>query len=140
MEPLSNRQCGPEWFRKPFLNPSGQDERDIHDTLLACFQPTSLWTRLTSFKSGIKADAYQPNLVAIKFGLSQLLPKSLVPQAKVFFFYTHTPNERWLESCQIFCKRKDFSLVPLNWSSLTITPKSLRNDGPFITPTYHITT
>ncbi|KAI5387916.1 hypothetical protein KIW84_073856 [Lathyrus oleraceus] len=82
MAPLSNRQCEPEWFRKPFLNPSGQDERDIHDTLLACFKPNSMWTRLTSFKSGIRADAYQPNLAAIKFGLSQLLPKSLVPQAK----------------------------------------------------------
>lgn len=57
MAPFSSRWCGIEWFRKPFPNPSCQDERDIPDTLLACFQPTCLWTRLTSSKSGMRASS-----------------------------------------------------------------------------------
>lgn len=41
MTPFFNRHCGLEWF-----------------------QPFSMWAKLTSSKSGIRANAYQPNLVA----------------------------------------------------------------------------
>lgn len=50
------------------------------------------------------------NLAARQFGLSQLLPKSLDPQAKAFFFSTDTPNEIQIKNCHKFCKRSEFFL------------------------------
>ncbi|KAI5391254.1 hypothetical protein KIW84_076195 [Lathyrus oleraceus] len=80
--PFSSRQCGPKWFMKPFPNLSQQEEKNIHVTLNVCFNLKSLCSRLTSSKSGIKVAHYQRNLASRKFSLSQLLPKSLVPQGE----------------------------------------------------------
>lgn len=75
MAPFASQNYGHEWFRKPFLNLSRQEENDIHDTLLTYLNPTALWTSLTSSKSGLREATYQPNLLARQFYLSQLLPK-----------------------------------------------------------------
>lgn len=116
MAPFSNRQYGREWFRKPFPNSSRHDERDKHDTLLACFHPTTQWTRLTYSKLGIRACVYQPNLVARKFSFSQLFPKSLIPKAEACFFSSDAHHEEWLEGCHKFCKSKEIILNSFKFS------------------------
>ncbi|KAI5426149.1 hypothetical protein KIW84_031830 [Lathyrus oleraceus] len=81
MTPFSSRKCRPEWFRKPFPNLSRQEEKEIHDTLLACFQPTAIWARSASSNSGLRAYPYNPNLAAMQFGVPSN-PKALTASSQ----------------------------------------------------------
>lgn len=94
MAPFSNRQCGPKWFRKPYPHQSRREKDEIEKVLFACFNPTLLWTRITTTKVGLRVAPYQPNLVGRKFGVSQLLPKCLIPSAKTFFCMLDTATDR----------------------------------------------
>ena len=67
-------------------------KREIHDIFLEFFQHAPLSTKLCSSKSGVRATAYQPNLVAKQFGLSQFLQESLILKACVVFISTNKPN------------------------------------------------
>lgn len=112
MAPFTSRHCGPEWFKKPFSNPSPQEENGIHATVHACFNPTSLWSRLTSPKTRLRVAPYHPNLEARQFGLSQLPLKCFISEGNAFFFST----KKWLENCHYFCKRKEVFLGSFDYS------------------------
>lgn len=77
--------------QKPVPHPSPNEEMKIHDYLLECFQPAPLWVKLSSSKMGISVTAYQPNLVARQFGLTQLLPNSLIPKVEAILVSIDEP-------------------------------------------------
>ncbi|KAI5445131.1 hypothetical protein KIW84_013400 [Lathyrus oleraceus] len=116
MAQFSNRQYGNTWLRNPFTHLSPNKEREIHDILLECFQPAPLWTKSTSSRTGIRVVSYQPNLVARKFSLSKLIPKSLIPEEDVILFSTDEPSEKWLKSCKDFFGEKNMVLNCLEFS------------------------
>lgn len=93
-----------------------QEEKDIHDTLHACFEPTTLWSRLTSSKTGLREAPYHSNLVARQFGLSQMLPKCFILKGKTFFFSIDNATKKWLAGFHEFCKRKAGFLGSLDYS------------------------
>ncbi|KAI5417469.1 hypothetical protein KIW84_042178 [Lathyrus oleraceus] len=64
------RQYSLVWFCEPFPKPTVEGVKDIHGDLMECFRTTPLWMKLTTGGSGIRLDAYHPNWVAKKFGLS----------------------------------------------------------------------
>lgn len=110
-----DQQCGPTWFREPFPSPNAEKEKYIRGILMECFQLDPLWTRLSIGGRGIRLDTYQPNLVAKQFGLSQLLPKSLIPQEDCVFISIDNSCEENLTKCLNIFKDKPFYLPSFNF-------------------------
>lgn len=65
---------------------------------------------------GIRATTYHLNLVARKFGLSQLLPKSLTLKEDIIFFSTEKPGKEWLMNCKVFFGKNKVILNSLGLS------------------------
>lgn len=87
------------------------NRRGTYDTFIAYFNPTSLWSRLTSSKKGLRATPYQPNLMYKQFGLIEILHKCFIPKGEsFFFFFNDNATETWLKSFHEFWKRKSFFL------------------------------
>lgn len=99
MEPFMDQLCGIAWFHTPFPNPATEEAELIHNVLLEFLRPTPLWMRLTIKKTRIILGLYQPYLVSRKFGLSQMLPKPLVPNMKGVVLFTDALKEETLEVC-----------------------------------------
>ena len=77
MAPFASRKYGLEWFRRSF--PPGKSEEEAESFVIwrAFLKPTVLSARLTPGEKSYSLVAYQPNMVARQFGLTQLLPRSL---------------------------------------------------------------
>jgi hypothetical protein len=92
MSPFADRVYGPEWFRRKFPPTQPLDDAESKDIWYQFLKPTLLSSSFQTGPKGLGLVAYQPNLVARQFGLSQLLP------------------------CPIFLRREDviFAATPLS--------------------------
>ena len=77
MAPFASQSYGPEWFWRQFPPINPQEEAESHTIWFNFLKPTLTSARLTVGEKGFFLFAYQPNLVARQFGLSQPLPRSL---------------------------------------------------------------
>jgi hypothetical protein len=75
--PFLKRQVGPAWFTQDFPATNLDDEEEVYEIWLAFLSPTILFSRLGISKKYLGLVGYQPNLVSLQFGFSQLVPKSL---------------------------------------------------------------
>lgn len=80
MSPFMDRNFGPTWFKNPFPGDPPQAAALSSAMWRAFLTPTMLSFRIKVGSKGYGFMNYQPNLVAWQFGLSQMLPKSLVSQ------------------------------------------------------------
>lgn len=80
------------------------------------FLPTSQWTKLTIGERGIRLDAYQPNLVASQFCLSQFLPNSLIPSKDCMFISMDDAFEETLAKCLRNFRNKMFYMHSFRFS------------------------
>lgn len=78
MAPFVDQSFVPKWFKNPFPGDSPQAAAQSSVVWRAFFTPTLLSFRIKAGSKGYGFMSYQPNLVALQFGLSQMLPKSLV--------------------------------------------------------------
>lgn len=77
MASFSTRPYGPEWFTRKFLallKDQATESISIWETFLT---PRVISPKLRPSKNQITLLSYQPNLVALQFGLIQILPKPL---------------------------------------------------------------
>src|ERR1044072_1969496 len=74
MSPFADRVYGPEWFRRKFPPTQPQNDVESKDIWYQFLKPTLLSSRFQTGSKGLGLVAYQPNLVARQFGLSQFLP------------------------------------------------------------------
>src|ERR1044072_5277115 len=77
MAPFAGRKYRPEWFRRSFPPTNSEEEAESYQIWQAFLKPTILSARLAPGDKSYSLVAYQPNMVARKFGLTQLLPRSL---------------------------------------------------------------
>lgn len=112
--------------QKQLPNSSPNKKRKIHNILLEYFQLDPLSTKLCSSKSGIRVSIYQPNLVSRQFGLSQFLPKSLIPKSDSISISIEEPNKEWLGKCATFFKKRLYFSTLSNFCFLSIVLKNLR--------------
>ncbi|XP_050916401.1 uncharacterized protein LOC127131528 [Lathyrus oleraceus] len=75
MAPFSHRAEGPAWLTRPFPPTNGEHKDETFLILRHLLVPRFLAAETSSSNPGLVA--YQPNLVARKFGLCQFIPKSL---------------------------------------------------------------
>lgn len=78
MAPFVDQSFGPKWFKDPFPCESPQAAAQSNVVWRASLTPTLLSFRIEEGSKGYDFMSYQPNLVALQFGLSQRLPKPLV--------------------------------------------------------------
>src|ERR1044072_2473822 len=77
MAPFASRNYGPEWFRRRFPPTNSEEEAESYHIWQAFLKPTILSARRAPGEKSYSLVAYQPNLVARQFGLTQLLPRSV---------------------------------------------------------------
>lgn len=87
MSPFADRRYGPTSIHEPFPSSNVEREKDICGVLMECFWPAHLWTILIIGGIGIRLPTYQANLVARQFGLSLLLPKTLIPSERLHVYF-----------------------------------------------------
>lgn len=78
MAPFVNQSFGPKWFKNPFPGDYPEAAGQSSVVWRSFLTSTSLSFRIEAGSEGYGFMSYQSNLVARQFGLSQMLPKSLV--------------------------------------------------------------
>ncbi|KAI5383391.1 hypothetical protein KIW84_070698 [Lathyrus oleraceus] len=66
-----------------------------------------MFCRLTTSLVGLRVAPYQPNLVARQIGLSELLPKCVIPRVETLFCMLDTATERWLKGSRLVYIKKE---------------------------------
>ena len=94
MAPFADRLCGPEWFKRKFPPTMPQYDAESKDIWYHFLKPTLISSRFQSGPKGLGLVAYQPNLVARQFGLTQFLLCPLFLKREDVIFPTTQLNEK----------------------------------------------
>lgn len=78
MAPFVDRTFNPKRFKDPFPGGSPQAVAQSNSIWRSFFTPTLSSYRIEAGSKGYDFMSYQPNLVALQFGLSQMVMKPLV--------------------------------------------------------------
>ena len=77
MAPFVDQCVGSSWFSNRFLGVTPSSAAILNVVWVVFSTPTLLSTRTETGSTNFGFISYQPNLVAMQFGFSQMLPKSL---------------------------------------------------------------
>lgn len=111
-----SRSYGPDSFKMEFPTSFPKDQREFHNTLLEFFKPSTLSTRISSTKSGVRVASYCQNLVAMKFGFRQFFPKSFFAKEQSVFLASDEPHKQWYQKCLKFYTKKFTHMNPFELS------------------------
>lgn len=89
-----NHKYGPSWFTKDFFASNTDQDTKFLATWATFITPRLMVNHVNDLKAHIKILGYQPKLIAQKFGLIQLLPRSLYSQKSDFCLCTIPHTQR----------------------------------------------
>lgn len=104
MDLFGDLSFGPKWFKNTSPGDSPQAVAQSSVVWRVFFTLTLLSFRIEAGSKGYGFMSYQPNLVALQFGLSQMLSKSLVSHSNDIVWVGRPLNTEGYKACLRFHK------------------------------------
>lgn len=125
--PFVTQQYGLTCFLAPFPHSFVKGQSDIYVVLKECFPHAPSWMKLAKGKVKLSIGAYQPNIMARRFGMSQILPKKQFPGGLRSFYSHKRRTIEDLAKCHNFFKYEPFYLSSFKYSFYFYCPKLFDN-------------